>query len=747
MNWLKKTGLLLWLFPFFIWGQENNRFIEGKVIEKHEDGHLHSLVGASVFWLDTTLGTATDSDGTFKLKRLTGKSHLVVSFVGYSNDTIDVSGMDYIVVELKSSLELDEVKFVRRQKSTQISLLNPQKIEKIGEKELLKAACCNLSESFETNPSVDVTFTDAITGTRQIQMLGLAGPNIQITRENMPDIRGLSAIYGLSYIPGTWIEGIQLIKGTGSVANGYESIAGQINVDLRNPVNMDRLYLNAYANEKGRIEANANIGIDIGKNWGTGILLHAANNSFKHDRNGDGFLDNPLSKQYIFLNRWELHNDKGVHFQVGAKGTFINKLGGQVEFNPGSDAGTTNAWGMHLRMQRLEGWTKIGKVNHDKPWQSFGLQLSGASHHQDSYFGLNTYDAYQNTFYANFLYQSIFSNTNHKFRSGASLQYDDYREQLNSIAYDRKEIIPGAFFEYTYNSTDKFNAVAGLRMDYHNLYGLFFTPRLHLRYAFAERTVLRVSAGRGQRTANVISENNGLLASSRQIIITGDGSNKPYGLEPEIAWNFGLNLTRNFTIDYREGFISFDFFRTQFINQVVVDLDHSPQQAVFYNLDGKSYSNSLQAQIDYELIKRLDIRLAYRWYDVKTTYGSQLKTKPLIAEHRAFLNLAFETRNHWKFDYTLNWQGQKRIPDTSTNPEPYKMADFSPGFYLMNAQISKIFREKLELYLGAENLLNYQQPNPIIASEDPFGHYFDASLIWGPVFGRSVYFGIRYKIK
>ncbi len=739
--------VLLLFFPLIVMGQDNiSRNIKGKVIEDHE-GHLHPLPGASVYWLGTSTGTATNEEGEFKLKRIPDNSLLVISFIGFKTDTIDVSAEKEISVELQSSADLEEVEVVRRQKSSHISMLEAQKVEVISEKELLKAACCNLSESFETNPSVDVSFTDAITGTRQIQMLGLAGPYTQITRENMPDIRGFSSIYGLTFTPGTWVDAIQLIKGTGSVINGYESIAGQINVDLRNPATMDKLYLNVYGNEKGRIEANANIGIDVTDKLGTGIMLHVNNSSIKHDRNNDGFMDSPLSQQYIFLNRWELYSDKGLHFQVGIKGTFITKNGGQVDFNPDTDEGTTNAWGMHMGIQRMEAWAKLGKVNQEKPWQSVGFQVSGVTHKQDSYFGLTNYDASQNSFYANLLYQSILGNTNHKFKTGLSFQYDNYGEILNQNNYDRVEAVPGTFFEYAYSSSDKFNLVAGARIDYHNLYGLFYSGRLHLRYALAKRTILRASVGNGHRTANIFSENIGLFASSRQFIVSGDGSKKPYGLDQESAWNFGLSLSQHFTLDYREGIVSADFFRTEFVNQVVVDLDQSTQEVNFYNLDGSSFSNSFQVQLDYELIKRLDMRIAYRWYDVKTSYSGELLNKPLVAKNRAFINLAYETRNHWKFDYTLNWQDHKRIPNTSENPEQYRLEDHSPQFFIMNAQVSKSFKEKWEVYVGAENILNFKQINPILASDDPFGPYFDASLIWGPVFGRNIYFGARFKLK
>lgn len=743
-NYLKGLLIVLLMAPAGLMAQLGS--VSG-VVMTEQQGEQAPLVGASVYWLGTSVGTATDGEGGFELERVASTDQLITTYAGYQPDTTDVSGQDKVTIHIRSSITLEEVEVTHRKKSTEISFLDPQKTQRIGEKELLKAACCNLSESFETSPSVDVSFTDAVTGTRQIQMLGLAGPYTQITRENMPDIRGLSAIYGLTYVPGHWVEGIHLIKGPGSVANGFESIAGQINVDLRNPASMDKVYLNAYANEGGRYEVNANLKADVGKRWGTGLLLHGVLHQVRLDRNDDSFMDMPLHKNLIALNRWEYYSDKGLHLQLAAKGTLMDHIGGQMAFNPVEDEGTTNVWGMSLETERLELWGKLGKVNQEKPYQTYGLQVQGVTHHQNTFFGISNHEASQQSFYANAMFQSIFGNTNHKWKAGASFQYDAYNEVLNDRVFDRIESVPGAFFEYTFSHLEVFNLVTGLRADYHNLFGLFLTPRLHARYALSERTVFRASVGRGLRTANIIAENHGLLASSREIVIEGDGSNKPYGLEAEKAWNYGINLTQTFRLDYREGTIQLDFYRTDFENQVVVDVDRSPQQAIFYNLDGRSFSNSFQAQVDYEVLPRLDARLAYRWFDVKTTYDGVLRQKPLVSSHRAFINMAYETRNYWKFDATLNWQGQKRIPITSGNPAEYQLPENSPHFVMVNTQISKKWWEKFEVYLGVENVLNYTQEDPILASGDPFGDYFDSSLVWGPIFGRNVYAGLRYKIR
>lgn len=721
-------------------GQHSN--LTGIVISADDD---QPLIGANVQWAGTNIGAPTDESGRFEIERTSQTNLLVISYIGYSNDTIEVStSHDNISINLSAGQNLEQINVVYRRKATEYSLLDPIKVEKINEKELLKAACCNLSESFETNPSVDVAFTDAITGTRQIEMLGLSGPYIQINRENMPYVRGLAAVYGLTFVPGTWVEGMQLNKGTGSVLNGFESMAGQINVELRKPQKSDRLYLNLYANEGSRLEANANISHKFNDQWSSALLLHAKRNQTRMDRNNDSFMDMPLGNNLIALNRWQYIGEDGLRVQFGINVTGIENVGGQVDYKA-KNTEAFDVWGLDLDLNRIDGWFKFGKVYEHLPWRSWAMQMSGSHHEQNSRFGLKSYDARHRSFYTNLLYQSIIRNTHHKILVGASLQHDNYIEQLDNRQHDRVESVPGAFAEYTFAGSTAFTAVAGLRADVHNIFGFFMTPRLHVRYTPSENLVMRTSFGRGQRTANIIAENNRMLASSRRWIIPISNSNKPYGLDPEVSWNAGANFIYSFQNGQHPGSISLDLYRTYFQNQIVIDLEN-PRQVEFYNLEGRSFSNSLQLQVDYELHDRLDVRLAYRLYDVKSTYDGQLLERPMVSKHRMFVNLAYNTENDWSFDLTTNWQGQKRLPSTLENAAEYRLSEYSPDFAVLNAQISKKWNDTFEVYLGTENLLNFRQTNPILASDDPFGDYFDATFTWGPIFGRNIYVGWRYRI-
>jgi outer membrane receptor for ferrienterochelin and colicin len=615
------------------------------------------------------------------------------------------------------------------------------------EKELFKAACCNLSESFETNPSVDVSFSDAVTGSKQIQLLGLSGNYTQLTVENLPGPRGLATTMGLSYIPGPWVESIQLTKGTGSVANGFESIAGQINVEMKKPETAEKLYANAYVNSMGKTDLNLTLTQKVGKKWSTALLLH---NNFlyqKMDFNNDGFIDIPTGNLFTAVNRWKYEGTDGWMTQFGFKILTDRKQGGELHYNEETDKGTTNAYGLAFNTNRYEGFAKIGYVFPKKKYQSIGLQLSTFQHKMQSYFGLTNYDAAQNNVYGNLIYQSIINNTNHKFRTGISFVNDVYNETLNAKKFNRTETVPGAFFEYTYDYSTKLSIVAGIRADYNNLFGWFASPRLNMRYQPFANTTIRLSAGRGQRTANIIAENTSVLVSSREFEILNAVNGKAYGLDAEVSWNKGISIDQKIKLFNREATIGVDYFRNDFNNQVVVDLE-DPRKTSFYNLDGKSFSNSLQVELNMQPIFKFDVRVAYRFFDVKNTFDGMLMEKPFLSKHRGFLNLAYETKS-WKFDYTLNYNGGKRIPNTSTNPAQYVQPLRSPSFALMNAQVSKALGKKnaVEIYLGGENLGNFIQKKSIIAPEDPFGKYFDASLVWGPVAGRMVYAGFRYKIK
>lgn len=736
----------------------NAQQLTGVVLEKTDDGMFHPIIGASVYWLGTTTGTTTDTSGVFRLPVKSETNQLIVSYIGYQPDTLTITNQKSVNIILKSdATKVAEVEIVGEKQSTYVNYLSPQKTLVMTEKELFKAACCNLSESFETNPSIDVSFTDAITGTKQIEMLGLAGTYSQITVENLPVIRGLTSTVGLSYIPGTWIENIQVSKGVGSVANGYESITGQINVELRKPQNQEerQIFFNFFGNQDQRMEGNLNLRTPLNDYLSSMTLLHVSGQQIAIDGNGDRFLDMPLYKTYNAIQRFHFSDHIGLEGQFGIQYVEDEKQGGTkrgYSLDQTELAAQPNEYGFKMSGQQLRLYGKTGYVFPQKQYQSIGFQWTLTRNKQSSFFNSHDYFANEQTGYANLIYQSIFDNTMHKFRTGVSFLYDAYDETFKHIRYQRIEQVPGAFFEYTYSPGDEFSMITGIRVDDHNLFGTFVTPRLHLRYTPQEDWVFRAVAGRGQRTANIFSENMAYFASSRHIMVIPSNTNASYGLDPEIATNLGLNMTHYFLWDYREATISLDFYRTVFDKQIVVDLDAHPQRIHFYNLNGTSFSNSVQIELNIQPIEKLDTRVAYRFYDVRQTINGTLRERPFVAQHRAFINFGYVTDREeddeaqMSYDLTLQWFGSKRLPDTQTNPLGLQTNSNSPDFVLINSQITRSFYAGLDVYLGIENLLNFRQSNPILDAANPNGSYFDSALIWGPINGRTAYVGLRWRM-
>ncbi|MEO0505833.1 MAG: TonB-dependent receptor [Bacteroidota bacterium] len=737
--------IFLWL-PIIVTAQQK---LEGTVMEANPDNKNIPLSGANIYWLNSAIGTITNTDGTFSIPYDDKYNKLIISFVGFRSDTLTIDAPRPIRHWLSPTNQLDEVVVEQKKDAVEKALFSAQNVVTINSAELLKAACCNLSESFETNPAIDVNFNDALTGTRQIQMLGLTSPYLLITQENIPMVRGASQAFGLTYTPGTWVESIQITKGAGSVVNGFESISGQINTELQKPMTDVPLFVNGYGNLNGRLELNTHFNTKVSPHWSTGLYLHGNQRKVEVDNNDDGFLDIPLANQINISNRWQYQNpEKGLVSFINVRFLNDEKQLGETGFNPDTDRFTTNAWGSEIDTQRFDGSVKLGYVFPELPFQSFGFQASYSNHSQESYYGLNQYNIDHKSVYSNLLFSSIIGSTQHKFKTGISFAYDNYDEQVNTELFNRTDRSAGSFFEYSYTNLEKLSLTAGARLDAHNRLGTFFTPRLHVRYTPWEKASLRGSFGLGRRAANIFAENQRLFASSRNLVLNGNGGNV-YGFDAEKALNFGFGFLQRFSLWNRPGSLSLDFYRTDFKNQVVVDWENA-REVRFSNLEGDSFANSFQAEVNHEVLPNVELRMAYKYYDVQTTYQTGQLQKPLQAQHRYFANVGYNTLPkengaQWRFDYTLNILGRQRLPSTVANPEELQLGDFAEGYSLMNAQVTKVFSNAFEIYLGGENLTGTRQSNPILGANDPFGTNFDTTIVFAPILGQMVYVGFRFK--
>ncbi|MFO7621712.1 MAG: TonB-dependent receptor [Bacteroidales bacterium] len=722
----------MFLIPVLLSGQGR---IEGKIIDSG-DREEAGLPGANLVWAGTSTGTSTNAAGFFNLRRARETDKLVISFVGYKTDTITVGPDDeYIIHRLTQGSQIGEVLVVSRASGTHINRAEPILTVNITAAELCKAACCNLSESFETNASVDVNYSDASTGAKQIQLLGLAGNYTQILAENIPSVYGLNSAYGLNYIPGPWMESIQISKGTSSVRNGYESMAGQINVEYKKPRTSEKFFMNGFISDAGRKEVNLNTSLLLSDHLSTMILAHAENQNSQSDHNMDGFRDEPDIKQYNLFNRWDYMTERFT-FRTGIKYLGEERIGGQFSFQPDNPDTWTNGFGIRINTQRLEGFSKIGGALTNDQSMTIGWIQNAAWHSQESFFGLRMYNGTQKAYYSNLLYQWNPRLGRHNFDAGLSYKYDLYDEHLDDLLLGRKESVPGIFTQYTYTDSAKVTFIAGIRADFHNLYGTLITPRVHLRWVISPDLTLRASAGKGYRSGNILAENSFLLASSREMIIPDD-------TDIEEAWNTGISLAGNLYAGSRLIRLSAEVFHTKFINQIITDMDADINEVRFYNLNGRSFSNVIQLEASSQLFEGFDLLAAWRWNDVKMTIDGTLREKPLISRYKGLLTASWMNRlRKWQIDYTLQFNGPGRIPSTALNPETYRRGESFKAYTAMNAQVTRNFR-KWSIYAGSENLTNFKQHDPIIAADDPFGEYFDSGLIWGPVHGRKIYAGFR----
>lgn len=716
--------------------------LTGIVYELNDKNEKIPLIGTNVFWQETQIGTTTDVNGVFMLRKVNDEPiNLIISYIGYKPDTVLISAnQESIEIVLSLNRELQEIVITGTTLSKFIDELDAKQTEVITSKELLKAACCNLSESFTTNASVDVQFQDAVTGAKQIQLLGLSGLYTQTLFENIPTLKGLGSTFGLGYVPGPWMTSLSISKGAASVVNGYESVTGQINLEYKKPDDLERYYFNAFQSSHFKTDLNANVATHLNDNLSTMILAHADFNQKAIDDNHDSFRDQPNVEQFNFINRWKYQSFKGFESQFGVQILNEERRGGQTtESHSNTGIHLDHPYQINVDTKRYEVFAKNGYVFDDEAYTSVGLILNAQWHNQKSLIGLRQYNGDQKTFYANLLFQTKTEDDIHSITVGGSFALDKYDESFDGINFSRNESRPGLFAEYTYSPTNVLTIVPGARVDFHNLYGTFFTPRLHIKYNIDENTTLRTSAGKGYRSVNLFAENLNYLASSRYFVVI---DNPSY----EEAWNYGLNLTRYISINDRELRVTAEYYRTDFLKQTVVDIDAAVREVRFYDLNGKSYSNNFQLEMAYQFIDRLDVSAAIRFTDVRANYGDELLTKPLASKYKGLLTLSYATEGSvWLFDSSFLLNGDGRIPSTRENPVQYQRSESFPAYLTVNAQITKKI-EMLDIYLGVENLTNYKQDNPIIASDDPFGDYFDASMIWGPIDGIKFYIGVRLSV-
>ena len=752
-------------------------YLEAQISGVVLDEHGEPLVGANVYWANTAIGVATDIDGAFTLMPVKSTNRLVTSFVGCHNDTVEVLNRQPLTIVLIDEAVLDEVTITERKQGVLKSRTSAFDTQTIGTEELCRAACCSLSEAFETNASVDVAYSDAATGAKQIRLLGLSGTYVQLLQENTPGVRGLAQNFGLEYIPGPWMSSIQVSKGTSSVINGYEATSGQIDVELLKPQTQDPLSINLMLNSELHMDLDVMGGWQIPlkehehehehhshtegehchhESLYTSVLARYCDGFMTMDENKDGFADMPKMQNANLVNRW-FYKHGDYTFQAFARGLYDRRLAGQM-----ADT-LTNPYRINLTTWRVEGFLKNGYVFDEESGSSVALITAVSYHNLNNQYGLRLWKADQWNAYLNAIYQGNWEggglvDNDHRLNAGLSLNYDRYTETLNlpvtgAIDLGRWELTPGVFAEYSYKYADMLSLVAGVRADYSTRYGFFFTPRMNVRYTPWAWWTLRASVGMGYRSPNAIADNANILPSSRVLTLAGN-------IQQERAVNAGLSTTFYIPMGSRELQLSGEYYYTHFLNSLIVDMDQDPHQVHIYNQTdvpgAKSFAHCAQVEASMEVLRGWTWTAAFRWTDVEQTTMNAagnyvLRPKALTNRFKGVISTSYQTPlKKWQFDVTAQFNGISRMPDGFIaygdmlggygTPKPITW------YPQLMAQVTKYWRS-CSLYVGAENMTNFKQDSPIIDSFNPYGSDFDASMVVAPTMGWKIYVGFRYSLE
>lgn len=727
---------------------------QGNIYYKKADGSREPLPFAQIYLLEQARLIDADENGRFSLE-ITAPTTMVATYVGYSRDTIQVSP-GTVSADFFLSGENGIEESIISGKQAGLSKMKPVRTEVITSAGLCKMACCALAESFENSASVTVGFSDAVTGARQIKLLGLSGTYTQMLDENRPVMRGLANPFGLSFVPGQWLESIQIAKGPSSVINGAEAITGQINMEHRKPTDETPLFVQAYGSSDRMFEANIASALQINEKWSVINLAHVGGTTSKMDHNRDGFRDEPEDFQVNLATRWLYYAPSGVQVRFGARYIYDDRLGGQMTATKDMAHNISiGSWGSRILNKGINPYVKVGVPLNSDNSANIALVLDYNHHEFNSFFGKTMFDGKQNSAFANLIFQNEF-NEFHKLEAGITAQYDNIPQSYRTEAYDRShasevsfllnEKSLSAFGEYTFTLDDRLTFVGGLNLAYNSSYGWMLAPRANVKWSITDNVILRALGGRGYRTANIITDNLGVL-STGTTLCGYTPLDSFSGVNPlEDAWTFGGNVTFYLPFGYDEEntYLSFDYFRNDFNHQVIVNQEN-PYYTRFYNLEGKSYTNTFQLDFSVDPIERFNITATLRYTDAKVTLesGEGLVERPMTSRFKGVLNLQYATAmSKWIFDFTAQLNGRMKLPYPAA--AEWGM-EYSPVYPMLYAQVTRKFKG-IDVYVGGENLTNFRQKDAIISAQNPWADNFNASFVWGPLMGIKVYAGIRYTL-
>jgi len=723
--------------------------ITGSVVSSEGE----KLSFANVIIQGAMTGTTADIDGNFQLPTDRKEASVVASYLGYENDTLYWVKDKILHFVLKpSSSVLDEVVVSGTMK--EVTRMNsPIPIEVYTPVFFRRNPTPNLFTALENVNGVRPQLNCNVCNTGDIHINGMEGPYTMVMIDGMPIVSALSTVYGLMGIPNSMVQRIEVVKGPASTLYGSEAVGGLINVITKNPETASRFSLDFNTTHYGDFNLDLGTKIQTGKASG----LFSANvfhfdNIF--DINGDNFTDVTLQKRFSLFNKWNFKRKENRLASIALRYVWEDRWGGELQWTPAFRGGDS-IYGESILTKRIE---LIG--NYQLPVkEKLTLAYSYNLHDQNSVYGTTFYLAKQQIGFTQLTWDKSFAG--HDVLAGVAFRYTFYDDNT-PVTADGENLninkpshiyLPGVFVQDEITLTKKQKLLAGLRYDYNSEHGNILTPRLNYKWTMDDNNTFRLGFGNGFRVANVFSEDHAALTGAREVVIAAD-------LKPEKSYNFNINHTTRLFPKF--GFVTLDgsIFYTYFTNRIVADLFSDVNKVIYDNLNGNSVSKGVTLNTEFNFTNGLKVMAGGTWMDVsinETNQSSGIKTKERQIQTPDFtgtwtISYTFP-KSDITLDYTGNVTGPMRLPVVLDDYRP----EYSPWFSIQNIQLTKRFKNGVEIYGGLKNLLHFIPDDPILRPFDPFdkhidvnnpnGYTFDPTYNFAPMQGIRGFIGMRWDWK
>ncbi|MDO5978659.1 TonB-dependent receptor [Flavivirga spongiicola] len=722
----------------------NAQNITGKTIS---DGS--ALPYVNIYLKSTQKGAVSNDDGSFKINNIdAGTYTIIASFTGYQTQkkTITISSNDVVVdFNLPESELLEEVVVTGTLKAVS-RLESPVPVEVYSPAFLKKNPTPNIFEALQNVNGVRPQINCNVCNTGDIHINGLEGPYTLVLIDGMPIVSGLSTVYGLSGIPNSLIEQIEIVKGPASSLYGSEAVGGLINIITKLPENAPRFFADSYATGWGEVNLDLGFKTKVGNKANLLFGTNYFNYNNPIDNNGDNFTDLTLQNRISAFQKWDFKRDENRLFSLAGRYFYEDRWGGEMQWNP-SYRGGDQVYGESIYTSRFEFLGKYQLPMTEKVL----FQFSYTDHDQNSVYGNVPYLAQQRIGFGQFTWDK--SLKNHDLLFGVAARYNYYNDSTPATVGADEVVIPSLFAQDEIKLNDKNTILLGARYDYDKRHGNIFTPRIAYKFKPTSDDIFRVNAGTGFRVVNIFTEEHAALTGARDVIITEE-------LKPERSYNVNINYLKKFYTK-SGAIIGLDAsaWYTHFTNLITPDYDTNPNQIIYDNLNGKAITKGVSVNLDAIIASGVKVLIGGTLQDVSQTENG-IKQRQILTER--FTGTWAASYKSYKYnltlDYTGNIYGPMRLP-TLGEFDPRRKN--SPLWSIQNIQLTYDGLANFEIYGGVKNLLNWtpNKGNPFIISRanDPFDKTldendptdlpFDPSYVYGPNQGIRAFFGMRYSFK